>query len=147
MLGGVRLVLVRHAEAAPGEPDELRPLTPNGRESARALGEQLAADDVRPDAVLTSPLLRARETGAELGRALSVPVEPDERLAPGATAESVRQVVKGAETRSWSSATSPTAGGSPPSSAAGPSRRSRPAARSSFSSRTEPARHASARQQ
>lgn len=95
MLGGVRLVLVRHAEAAPGEPDELRPLTPNGRESARALGKQLAADQVRPDAVLTSPLLRARETGAELGRALSVPVEPDERLAPGATAESVLELVRG----------------------------------------------------
>ncbi len=95
MLGGVRLVLVRHAEAAPGEPDELRPLTPGGREAARALGEQLAADDVRPDAVLTSPLLRARETGAELARALAVPVEPDERLAPGATAESVLQLVRG----------------------------------------------------
>lgn len=95
MLGGVRLVLVRHAEAAPGEPDELRPLTPNGREAARALGAQLAAEDVQPDAVLTSPLLRARETGAELGRALSVPVEPDERLAPGATAESVLQLVRG----------------------------------------------------
>ena len=95
MLGGVRLVLVRHAEAAPGEPDELRPLTPNGRDSARALGEQLAADDVRPDAVLTSPLLRARETGAELARALDAPVEPDERLAPGATTESVLQLVRG----------------------------------------------------
>jgi len=91
----MRLVLVRHAEAAPGDPDELRPLTPGGREAARALGQQLAADDVRPDAVLTSPLLRARETGAELGRALEVPVEPDERLAPGATADSVLQLVRG----------------------------------------------------
>jgi phosphohistidine phosphatase SixA len=95
MLEAVRLVLVRHAEAAPGNPDELRSLTPSGREAARALGEQLAADDVRPDAVLTSPLLRARETGAELGRALAVPVEPDERLAPGATSESLLQAVKG----------------------------------------------------
>jgi phosphohistidine phosphatase len=91
----VKLVLVRHAEAAPGKPDELRPLTPAGREAARALGAQLAADDVRPDALLTSPLLRARETGAELGRALAVPVEPDERLAPGATAESVLELVQG----------------------------------------------------
>jgi phosphohistidine phosphatase len=95
MLGGVRLVLVRHAEAAPGEPDELRPLTPGGREAARALGERLAAENVQADAVLTSPLLRARETGAELARALDAPVEPDERLAPGATAESVRQLVRG----------------------------------------------------
>jgi len=34
------LFLVRHAEAAPGEPDELRPLTDAGRTVARALGER-----------------------------------------------------------------------------------------------------------
>ena len=33
----VRLFVVRHAEAAPGEPDELRPLTDAGRAAARAL--------------------------------------------------------------------------------------------------------------
>ena len=64
MLRPVRLVIVRHAEAASGEPDELRPLTAEGRETARELGQRLADDGVRPDAVLTSPLLRARETGA-----------------------------------------------------------------------------------
>jgi phosphohistidine phosphatase len=95
MLDGVRLFLIRHAEAAPGEPDELRPLTQGGREAARELGQRLAADDVRPDAVLTSPLLRARETATELGRALTAPVEPDERLAPGATADAVLQAVRG----------------------------------------------------
>ena len=95
MLGGVRLFLVRHAEAAPGDPDDLRPLTPGGREAARELGQRLAAEDVRPDAVLTSPLLRARETATELGRALTAPVEADERLAPGATAETLLQAVRG----------------------------------------------------
>ena len=63
MLRAVQLYLVRHAEAADGEPDELRPLTAEGRAAARALGRKLADDGVRPDAVLTSPLLRARETG------------------------------------------------------------------------------------
>jgi phosphohistidine phosphatase len=91
----VRLYLVRHAEAAQGEPDDLRPLTVAGREAARALGTRLAADGVRADAILTSPLLRARETGAELGRALGCEPEPDERLAPGATAEDVREAVSG----------------------------------------------------
>ena len=43
-----------------------------------------------PDAVLTSPLLRARETARELARPAGVEPEPDERLAPGATAEGVR---------------------------------------------------------
>ena len=86
----MQLYLVRHAEAVDGEPDELRPLTAEGRRAARTLGERLAADGIQPDAILTSPLLRARETGAELARLVGVEPEPDERLAPGATAESVR---------------------------------------------------------
>ena len=90
ILPRVQLYLVRHAEAADGEPDELRPLTADGRRAARTLGERLAADGIKPDAVLTSPLLRARETGAELARPVGLEPEPDDRLAPGATAESVR---------------------------------------------------------
>ena len=95
MLGGLRLYLVRHAESAPGEPDALRPLTAAGREQARSLGERLVAHGVQPDAVLTSPLLRARETGAELARAARTETVADERLAPGATAESLREAVEG----------------------------------------------------
>lgn len=83
----MRVVIVRHAEAAPGTPDELRPLTPAGREQARRLGAELRGQGVRPDAVVTSPLLRARETAAAL--ALGDP-EVDERLAPGATPDDVR---------------------------------------------------------
>ena len=86
----MQLYLVRHAEAASGEPDELRPLTREGREAARELGRRLAAEGVRPDAILTSPLLRARETAAELARPAGLQPEPDERLAPGASAEDVR---------------------------------------------------------
>jgi phosphohistidine phosphatase len=87
----VRVILVRHAQAADGEPDELRPLTAAGREQARALGERLP----RADAVLCSPLLRARETAEPIARASGVDVEADERLAPGATAENVRAAVAG----------------------------------------------------
>jgi phosphohistidine phosphatase len=90
ILRAVQLYLVRHAEAASGEPDELRPLTREGREAARQLGRLLAAEGVRPDAVLTSPLLRARETAVELARAAGLEPEPDERLAPGASADGVR---------------------------------------------------------
>jgi phosphohistidine phosphatase len=90
----VRLYLVRHAEAAPGEPDELRSLTPSGRAVARDLGRRLASGD-SPDAVLASPLLRARETAEEIARAAGVEAEPDERLAPGATAKDVLDAVAG----------------------------------------------------
>jgi phosphohistidine phosphatase len=91
----VRLYLVRHAEAAPGEPDELRPLTEEGREQARTLGERLRSEDASPSVILTSPLLRARETGGELARALDVESEPDERLAPGASADDVLAAIEG----------------------------------------------------
>jgi phosphohistidine phosphatase len=84
-----RLFVIRHAEAAPGDPDDMRSLTPEGREQARALGERLAREGVRLDALISSPLLRARETAAALARALSVPAETDDRLAPGATADDV----------------------------------------------------------
>jgi phosphohistidine phosphatase SixA len=89
----VRLFLVRHAEAAPGEPDDLRPLTPAGREHARTLGATLATE--HPGAVLTSPLLRARETAAAIAEAAGVAVEADERLAPGATADDLRAAAAG----------------------------------------------------
>src|SRR5919197_6048610 len=90
--GLIRLVLVRHAEAAPGDPDELRALTPEGHEQARRLGERLRTEGVEPDAVLTSPLLRARETAAELG--LGEP-QPLDELRPGATADDVRSAIAG----------------------------------------------------
>jgi phosphohistidine phosphatase SixA len=87
----MRLFLVRHAEAAPGEPDELRPLTPAGRAVARDLGERLATEHV--DAVVSSPLLRARETAEPIARAASLTPEADERLAPGATAEDLKAAI------------------------------------------------------
>jgi phosphohistidine phosphatase len=88
----MRLLIVRHAEAEPGEPDELRTLTPAGHEQARALGQRLREQGVEPDAVVSSPLLRARETAREL--AFGEP-EVDERLAPGATPLDVREAAAG----------------------------------------------------
>jgi phosphohistidine phosphatase SixA len=89
----MRLFLVRHAEAAPGEPDELRPLTPAGRTVARDLGERLALE--HPAAVISSPLLRARETAEQIARAADLTADADDRLAPGATADDVRAAIAG----------------------------------------------------
>jgi phosphohistidine phosphatase len=89
----VQLYLVRHADATPGDPDELRTLSDQGHEQARQLGDRLKNEDVRPDIVLTSPLLRARETGEALAHATGAAAEADERIAPGATAEQIRDAV------------------------------------------------------
>jgi phosphohistidine phosphatase len=88
----MRLLIVRHAEAVPGSPDELRSLTPEGRERARELGRRLREEGVHPDAVVSSPLLRARETAQALD--FGEP-EVDERLAPGATPFDVRDAALG----------------------------------------------------
>lgn len=90
----MRLLLVRHAEAAPGDPDATRPLTPRGRAQARALGERFAGE--RPAVVLSSPLLRARETAEAIARASRAPVVVDERLAFGATAAGVADAARDA---------------------------------------------------
>ncbi|HEY2220346.1 MAG TPA: histidine phosphatase family protein [Gaiellaceae bacterium] len=89
----MRLFLVRHAEAAAGDPDELRPLTPGGRGTAREIGARLAAE--QPQAVLSSPLLRARETAVAIAEAAGLDAEADERLAPGATADDLRSAAAG----------------------------------------------------
>ena len=91
----MRLYLVRHAKAEQGEPDELRRLTPDGLAAARELGARLAREGVAPDAVLSSPLLRARETAEEIARATDADAEPVELLAPGATAQDVTEAVTG----------------------------------------------------
>ena len=90
----MRLFLVRHAHSDPGDPDSLRPLSARGRQQARDLGERLAA--IAPGAVLTSPLLRARETAAAIAKVAGVDLRIDERLAPGATAEDVLAAVEDA---------------------------------------------------
>jgi phosphohistidine phosphatase len=88
--------LCRHAQASPGEPDELRPLTDEGRAQAERLGTDLTTVDPAPDVVYSSPLLRARQTAEFVARALDVEVKVDERLAPGATLDDVRALASDA---------------------------------------------------
>ena len=86
----MRVYLCRHAHAAPGDPDELRELTAEGVEQARALARRLAATEPPPVLVLTSPLLRARQTAREIAAETGAGVRVDDRLAPGATAGGIR---------------------------------------------------------
>jgi phosphohistidine phosphatase len=80
----VELGLLRHAHAgdpaAWDRPDDLRPLSDKGRQQAERLGRLLAAAGFVPDAVLTSPRVRARETADLVAEHLDVPVRIDPRL-------------------------------------------------------------------
>lgn len=69
----MRLLIVRHAIAVPrgtpGIADAARPLTREGRARFRKAARGLARLTRRPDALLTSPWLRAVQTAAILARA------------------------------------------------------------------------------
>lgn len=87
------LFLVRHAHANPGEPDAARPLSARGRAEAQALAARLAAHVPPPRHVVSSPLLRARQTAEAVAQTLGLEVHVDARLAPGATADGVRALL------------------------------------------------------
>ena len=81
-----RLTLVRHAKSD-WKNSELkdfdRPLNRRGQKEAPQMAEQLAAQQVRVDLMLTSPAVRALETARVFARALNYParrVKNEERL-------------------------------------------------------------------
>src|SRR5262245_6900826 len=85
----LELYLVRHAPAAERGPewpdDEARPLTPDGASKFRKAVAGLAALGVQIDLVLTSPLVRCRQTAEILADGLPgrPRVEVLDALAPG----------------------------------------------------------------
>jgi len=91
----VRVYLCRHAKAAPGEPDAARELTGKGQRQAEALGEQLAGLPDPPALVLSSPLVRARQTAEAIAQVTCAPLEIEPRLAPGATVDGLREALAG----------------------------------------------------
>jgi phosphohistidine phosphatase len=74
------LWLLRHAEAADGQPDEERPLTDRGVQQAEAAGRALGRLGERIDVCLSSPKRRALQTAELACDPLSIPVTPDPRL-------------------------------------------------------------------
>jgi phosphohistidine phosphatase len=59
----MNLYLLRHAEAeAEAASDDERQLTERGREQARTIGRFCARNDLYPGKILTSPMVRAKQT-------------------------------------------------------------------------------------
>lgn len=75
------LWLLRHAEAADGEPDDQRPLTDKGIAQAEAVGRALVALGEKIDICLTSPKLRARQTAERACEPLGIPMRVEPALA------------------------------------------------------------------
>jgi phosphohistidine phosphatase len=85
----MELVLFRHGIAAPREshngPDATRELTEHGRLRTRAAARGLAVMEVEPQVVVSSPLVRARQTAEIVAEVLGVrrPIEIVDELTPG----------------------------------------------------------------
>jgi phosphohistidine phosphatase len=95
-MADLTLHLLRHAHAGdPAKwdgPDSVRPLSKRGRRQAQRLGAFLAEQGVGPDAVLSSPKVRARETAELVAKALGMRVTVDDRLAGGLDLEAVEAI-------------------------------------------------------
>ena len=94
----MELVLVRHGvaeDAGPGTGwrDEPRRLTPEGRTRMAAAARGMASIGLRPDVVLTSPLVRCRETAEIVVAAVGGELHEDPRLRPGLEAGRLLEVL------------------------------------------------------
>lgn len=93
------IIIIRHGDALPadqtdtmGLSDSERPLTDKGKRQTRAAGAGLrdVLDGERIDYILSSPLLRARQTADILRGYLDDPVaDESDALAPAAGAEAI----------------------------------------------------------
>ena len=101
----VELYLLRHADAGdPGKwdgPDAARPLSPKGEKQSERLGRFLAGMGFRPDAILSSPKLRASQTADRVADQLGVPVTLDERLGGGVDENVVEAILRDAGDARW----------------------------------------------
>jgi phosphohistidine phosphatase len=94
------LHLLRHADAgdplAWDRPDEERPLSDKGEKQADRLGRFLAGVGFRPDAVITSPKVRAAQTAEIVAGHLGVTVAADARLAGAFDRETIEALLRDA---------------------------------------------------
>ncbi len=83
----IELYLLRHADAGDPTvwqgPDAARPLSGKGERQADRLGRFLAGIGFTPDAIITSPKIRAAQTAEGVAHHLGVAVTIDDRLAEG----------------------------------------------------------------
>jgi len=99
MMTALRLYFLRHGKAVSrtewDAADELRPLTPEGEDEVRRVAAALVGLGVAPDAIVSSPLARARRTAELAAAALGPAPVLDERLAPGFDVDALAGILEG----------------------------------------------------
>lgn len=95
------LILVRHAQPDKNNPaihDLDIPLSRRGQDEAAVIAERFVKSDLRVDALISSPAVRARSTAEALAQKLSVPVQVDERIYNGEV-QSLLEAVRSSDDR------------------------------------------------
>ncbi|MGA2513123.1 MAG: histidine phosphatase family protein [Candidatus Limnocylindrales bacterium] len=98
--GEIELHLLRHAHAGDSMkwngPDAVRPLTERGRLQSERLGLFLARAGFRPDAILSSPRIRALDTARLVAAPLGVPVIVVDELDGPLDVETIERILDSA---------------------------------------------------
>ncbi len=100
----LQLYFLRHGDAVSGEAwkgrDAERPLSERGAADMEREARAIAQLGLSPDAILCSPLVRARQTAGIVARALGRPaaLHAEERLAPGFGADELASILRGQHT-------------------------------------------------
>jgi phosphohistidine phosphatase len=90
----MELLLWRHCEAEPGEPDLGRALTGKGEKQARRMAAWLHAQLPQSARILTSPARRAQQTAQALAELAPRKLKTVDALAPGAGVGDVLRAVR-----------------------------------------------------
>ncbi len=100
MADRVELYLLRHAHAGdPGAwqgPDDERPLSAKGEGQTERLATFLVAFGFRPDAIISSPKVRAMQTAERVADRLGVAVSQDPRLGDSLDPATVEAILRDA---------------------------------------------------
>jgi phosphohistidine phosphatase len=96
----MELILWRHAEAEPGEPDLGRNLTAKGEKQARRIAEWLQGRLPESARIVVSPAARAQQTAQALADLSHRKFKTQPRIAPGASADELLQAVDWPKARS-----------------------------------------------
>ncbi len=96
----MKLYFLRHGIAEDREQwtdnDEKRPLTDKGKKRMAKEGKRMKEMGIAPDLILTSPLVRAKQTAEIAAEHLSLEdkVKEDKRLAPGFAVPAVGEILR-----------------------------------------------------
>lgn len=93
----MKIFFMRHGIAEPAHgsvKDHDRALTEEGRTQVSQIAQAMQRLSIKPDIILTSPLVRARETAEIIAQALAVQLETANDLQPGCILDDLQRLLR-----------------------------------------------------